>query len=86
MTTYDATKVGMKGEILPKKPLREIAGIKPGDNIMILAYPGKLVIQKIYTPEELLSMPKIAKGTVKSIKKDIRKEAKLQEKITDEEH
>ena len=86
MTIQDKVKVGKKGEILAKKPLREISGIKPGDQVLIEANPGELIIKKIYTVEEALAMPLIATGTPESVEKDIDEEAKLQEKLTNEEH
>jgi len=86
MTTQDKATIGKKGEILPKKSLREVAGIKPGDKVIIEAYPGKLIINKIYSVEELLEMPIISKGTPEEIKKEIEKVAQLQEKITNEEY
>ncbi|TFF98577.1 MAG: AbrB/MazE/SpoVT family DNA-binding domain-containing protein [Promethearchaeota archaeon] len=72
MSTEDDTKVGKKGEILPKKPLRDISGIKPGDRVLIEAEPGKLVIKKIYSVEEALKMSKIAEGTPESVEKEIK--------------
>ena len=86
MTIQDNVKVGKKGEILPKKLLREVSGINPGDEILIMAYPGELIVKKVYTIEELLEMPTIAKGTPKSLENDIIKELNLQEKLTNEEH
>lgn len=86
MTFQDKTIVGKKGEILPKKPLRERSGIYPGDEVIIEAYPGELIIKKIYSVEEALAMPTIATGTPESIEKDIKEERELQEKITNEEH
>ena len=86
MTIEDKTKVGKKGEILPKKPLREISGINPGDNVLIKANPGELIIRKIYSIEELLEMPIISSGTAKSVKEDIRKEAQIQERLTNEKY
>ena len=86
MTIKDKTIVGKKGEILPKKPLRDAAGIKPGDEVFIEAHRGELIIKKIYSVEEALSMPTIATGTPESIEKDIEKERELQEKLTNEEH
>ncbi len=86
MTIEDSVKVGKKGEILPKKPLREKSGINPGDNVLIIAHPGELIIRKIYSVEEALAMPIIASGTAKSMKEDIRKEAEIQERLTNEEH
>ena len=68
-------KVGKKGEILPKKPLREISGINPGDNVLIEAHPGQLIINKIYSVEELLEMPIISEGTAQSVEKEIEEDA-----------
>jgi hypothetical protein len=46
MTTQDKSIVGKKGEILSKKSLREISSIKAGDEVLIEAYPGKLIVKK----------------------------------------
>lgn len=86
MTIQDKTIVGKKGEILPKKPLRDIAGIKPGDEVLIEAFKGELIIKKIYSIEEALSMPVIDTGTPTSIEKELEEERLLQEKLTNEEH
>ena len=86
MIIDEKVKVGKKGEILPKKPLREISGIRPGDNVLIEAQPGRLIINKIFTVKELLEMPIISQGTVESVEKDIEEEMKIQEKLTNEEH
>ena len=86
MTIQYKTIVGKKGEILPKKPLRDMAGIKPGDTVMIEAFKGELIIKKIYSIEEALSMPVIDTGTPTSIEKDLEEERLLQEKLTNEEH
>lgn len=85
MTIEDQSKVGKKGEILPKKPLRDFSGIKPGDNIIIEALPGRLIINKIYSVQELLEMPVISEGTAKSIENDIEREANIQEQMTNDE-
>ena len=86
MTIHDKTIVGKKGEILPKKPLRDIAGIKPGDEVFIEAFKGELIIKKIYSIEEALNMAVIATGTPTSIEKDIEEQRKMQEKLTNDEH
>jgi len=78
--------VGKKGEILPKKPLRDVSGIKPGDEVLIEAHQGELIIKKIYSVEEAISMPIIAIGTPESIEKDIEEEREMQENLTNEEH
>lgn len=86
MTIEGNAKVGKKGEIRPKKPLREISGINPGDNVLIKANPGQLIINKIYSVEELLEMPIISEGTAQSVEKEIEEEVKIQEKMTNDEH
>jgi len=86
MTTQDRTIVGKKGEILPKKPLRDISGINPGDEVIIEAHKGELIIKKIYSIDEALAMPIIATGTPDIIEADIKEERELQEKLTNEEH
>ncbi len=86
MTSQDKTIVGKKGEILPKKPLRDASGIKPGDEVLIEAHQGELIIKKIYSVEEALAMPTIATGTPESIERDIEEERKMQEKLTNEDH
>ncbi|MFX0140299.1 MAG: AbrB/MazE/SpoVT family DNA-binding domain-containing protein [Candidatus Hodarchaeota archaeon] len=86
MTIKEKIIVGKKGEILPKKPLRDLAGIKPGDEVLVEAYKGELIIKKIYSVEEALSMPIIATGTPESIEKDIEEELKMQEKLSNEEY
>lgn len=86
MTIKDKTIVGKKGEILPKKPLRDLSGIQPGDEVIIEANEGELIIKKIYSIDELLSMPKISTGTPESIEADIEKEREIQERLTNEEH
>ncbi len=86
MTTQDKTTVGKKGEILPKKPLREISGINPGDEVIIEAHQGELIIKKIFSVEEALAMPPISSGTAETIEADIKEEREYQEKLTNEEH
>jgi len=86
MTAQDRTIVGKKGEILPKKPLREVSGINPGDEVIIEAHKGELIIKKIFSVEEALTMPIIATGTPETIEADIKEERELQEKLTNEEH
>ncbi len=86
MKIDENSRVGKKGEILAKKPLREFSGINPGDNILIEAQPGRLIINKIYSVDELLEMPIISEGTAESVEKEIEEEVKKQEKLTNDEH
>lgn len=83
MTIQNRTMVGKKGEILPKKQLRDISGIKPGDDVLIEARPGELIIKKIYSIDELFDMPIISKGTAKEIEEELDEETKEQEKMAD---
>ena len=53
------------------------------DEILIEAYPGELIVKKIYSVEELLEMPIIADGTVDEIEKEIEEESKKQDEMTD---
>ena len=71
--------VGKKGEILPKKPLREKAGIQPGDHVLVEALKNRLIITRVIPIDELMAMPRIAKGTPSSIEKELDEEGFLQE-------
>ena len=86
MTINEEAKVGKEGEIFPKKHLREFSGFNPGDRVLIEAQPGRLIINKIYSVEELLRMPIISEGSAESVEKDIEDEKKLQEKLTSDEN
>ncbi len=79
MTTKQETKIGKKGEILPKKGIRDAAGLKPGDKVLIQAFEGEIIVKKIYSIDEALDMPVIAKGTPESLEKELEEEGKLQE-------
>ncbi|TFG21259.1 MAG: hypothetical protein EU530_00495 [Promethearchaeota archaeon] len=81
MSTQDETIVGKKGEILPKKALRELSGITPGDKVIIEASPGVLTVKKVYSVEELLKMPKIAHGTPDELEQEINEEGKKHEEL-----
>ncbi|MHA2365785.1 MAG: AbrB/MazE/SpoVT family DNA-binding domain-containing protein [Candidatus Hodarchaeales archaeon] len=81
MTVSDETIVGKKGEILPKKGLREVAKINPGDRVYMEAREGELLIRKIYSVEEALSLPIISKGTAEEIEKELEEEGSNQERM-----
>jgi len=83
MSIKDETKVGSKGEILPKKPLRELAGISPGDVVEIEAEPGKLTIRKILTIEEVFDLPPIASRDPEEWDIRLLDEKKRQESLVD---
>lgn len=72
--------MGTKGEILPKKKLRELAGIHPEDDVIIEASPGELRIRRILSVEEVLKLSRISKGTPNEIEKEIVNEIEKQRK------
>ncbi len=82
MTKNDYTTVGQNGEILPKARLRRIAGIKPGDKVIIQASFGELIIRKILTIEESLALPKFAKYSSEGAEAAINAESKgIEERV-----
>ena len=80
MSITDESKVGKRGEILPKQPLREIAGILPGDRIIIEARPGELTIKKILSIDEVFELDPIVEfdpNEVEDLLADLDKEQEL---------
>lgn len=47
-------KVGSKGELFPPKKLREVLGLKSNIRVLYKIRHGKLVVEPIFVPEELL--------------------------------
>jgi len=47
-------KVGSKGELFPPKKLREILGLDSNMRVLYKIRHGKLVVEPIFGPEELL--------------------------------
>lgn len=84
MENTDISKMGKKGEILPKRALREIADIKPGDKILIEASPGELRIRKILTVDEIFELEKISRDTPEDMDKQVEEEIKLQMEKSDD--
>jgi bifunctional DNA-binding transcriptional regulator/antitoxin component of YhaV-PrlF toxin-antitoxin module len=71
--------VGKKGEILPKKSLREVASISPGDHVLVEAEPNQLVIKRILSVKELMNLPRIASQPAAAIEAELDAEAKRME-------
>ena len=78
MFTVNTVIMGKRGEILPKKRIREELGFQPGDELSISVENGKMVIRKIPTVEDLFNKPRIASGTPQYFKELARKEMKEQ--------
>ncbi len=83
MVQAEDSTVGKKGEILPKKALREVSGIGPGDKVLIEARKGELIVKKVYSIEEAMNLPTIAEGTPEDIERDLEEEGRRQEEMTD---
>ena len=74
----------------------ELAGLNPGDKVLIEAFKGELIVRKVYSIDGALEMPKIASKTPKSLEiiestpesleEDIKIERTLQEKCPDDGH
>ncbi|MHA2252677.1 MAG: hypothetical protein ACXAD7_20100 [Candidatus Kariarchaeaceae archaeon] len=78
MSITEKSKMGTKGEILPKKKLRELADIHPDDEVLIEASPGELRIRRILSVEEVLNLSRISKGSPDEIEKEILDEIEKQ--------
>ncbi|MEQ9714048.1 MAG: AbrB/MazE/SpoVT family DNA-binding domain-containing protein [Candidatus Asgardarchaeum sp.] len=73
------SRVGKKGEIVLRKAIREKAGIKPGDYIILSSKKGEITIRKIGSAKEFLEMPKlikISKEELEKLRRKIHKEMK----------
>lgn len=74
------SRVGKKGEIVLRKAIREEAGIKPGDYIILsTSKKGEITIRKIGSAKEFLEMPKlikISKEELEKLRRKIHKEMK----------
>lgn len=86
MTLIEGTIIGKKGEILPKKKIRQIAGFSPGDKVIIEGYPNKMVVRKVLSIDEVFALPEIAGGTPEEIEAQLHEEEQLQEKLTLKKH
>ena len=70
--------MGKKGEILPKKKMRELLGFSPGDELILTVINGEMRIKKIPTIDEIFALPKFSSGTPQELKEEIRGEIKRQ--------
>ena len=57
MTINDEGKVGSKGELFPSKKIRMAAGLKKNQKVKYSVVQGRLIVEKIPDPIELLSQP-----------------------------
>ncbi len=73
-------KVGSKGELFPPKKVREKIGLKKGQRVLYRIVQGRLVVEKVATPEELLEKPAKVTITFEEFKEHRRKLSKDTEK------
>lgn len=68
MISAEFGKVGSKGELYLPKKFREKLGLTPNSRIRYYLSPkGNLVIEKVFTIEELIAAPSIATVSVEEI-------------------
>ena len=79
MAIKDETKMGNRGEILPKQPLLDISGIHPGDRIEIEARDGELIIRKIPSIDEVFDLPAITEMSEPEFHEALKEEKQQQE-------
>ncbi len=49
-------KVGSKGELFPPKSIRGQIGLKKGDRVIYRVVQGRLIVEKVKTSREILSV------------------------------
>ncbi len=70
-------RVGKNGEIVLRKPEMKIAGIKPGDKVVIIGHPRGIIIKKIPSLRSILEQKSVIKLTLDEVRelwREIRKE------------
>jgi bifunctional DNA-binding transcriptional regulator/antitoxin component of YhaV-PrlF toxin-antitoxin module len=70
MTLEDKGKVGSRGELLPSKKIREAMGLKKGHCVKFSVINGRLIVERIPDPSELLSRPTKVILTSEDLKKE----------------
>ncbi len=86
MINMDEAIVGKKGEIIPKKKIRNIVGILPGDRVLVCASSNQLIIKKILSIDEIFELPIIATGTPSEIESELEEEGNNQRERSVNEH
>lgn len=71
--------VGKKGEIYIEKRIREIAGLKPGDDLMVSVYHNAIIIKRIPSLDDILNKKPLATVSVEEIEEISREEQKKYE-------
>ena len=71
--------VGKKGEIYIEKRVREIAGLKPGDDLIVSVHRDEIIIKRIPSLNDILSKKPLAIISVEEIEEISREEQKKYE-------
>ena len=70
MIVTDKGKVGSKGELFPSKKIRQALGLKRNQKVKYSVINGKLIVEPILDPLELLNQPPKVKISWKEFKED----------------
>jgi AbrB family looped-hinge helix DNA binding protein len=73
------SRVGSKGELVPPKELREKIGLKPGRKVLFEVKSGRLIVEPIFTVEELMQEEASVKITLEEFHKERRELSKKAE-------
>ena len=74
MINMDEAIVGKKGEIIPKKKIRNIVGISPGDRVLVCASSNQLSPLAGVSRRAWVRFPLIATGTPSEIESELEEE------------
>lgn len=77
----DKTTIGTRGEILPSKSLRQVAGFKPGDHVFLEAREGQIIVRKVFFPAEIMARPPIGRVTADELERELDEEEKVVESM-----
>ena len=77
----DKTIIGTRGEILPKKKLRQVAGFKPGDHVVLEARKGQIIVRKVFSPAEIVARRPIGRITSDELERELDKEGQSWESM-----
>ena len=63
-------RVGSKGELFPPKELRLQSGLIEGQRVSYRVVNGRLVVERLLSPEEIFKKPSKVKVSFEEIKQD----------------
>ena len=63
-------KVGSKGELFPPKHIREQTDLIEGHKVLYRVVNRRLIVERIYSPNDILNTPEKAKISLDELKND----------------